>query len=108
MPRSTILVLLVLGAFGAFSGYSLLQFGYVGLFREALQNPATLQVFFDLCIALTLVCIWIVADARRSGRKAWPYLLMTLALGSFGPLFYLLLRRTAPATRAAYREVTAG
>jgi hypothetical protein len=98
MARSVIVA--VLAAFGAFSTYSLWQFGYVGLFREALGNAATMQVFFDLCIALALICAWMIGDARRTRRNPWPYVVMTLALGSFGPLLYLLLRQGSLAPQA--------
>jgi hypothetical protein len=32
------------------------------------------------------------ADARARGRSAWPFIALTLAAGSFGPLAYLLVR----------------
>jgi hypothetical protein len=46
----------------------------------------------DLVIALSLVTVWMWGDARRRGRSAIPYVLMTLALGSAGPLLDLLTR----------------
>jgi hypothetical protein len=58
-----------------------------------LQNTAGMQVLADLVIALLLFCVWMWRDARASGRRPWPWLLLTLATGSFGPLLYLLTRR---------------
>jgi hypothetical protein len=33
-------------------------------------------------------------DARATGRNPWPWIVMTLVMGSFGPLIYLLTRRS--------------
>ena len=48
-----------------------------------------------------MACIWMVNDARARGQNAWPFVALTLALGSFGPLLYLALRELRqPAPRA--------
>jgi hypothetical protein len=31
-------------------------------------------------------------DAKTTGRKVWPWIALTLATGSFGPLIYLVTR----------------
>ena len=48
------------------------------------------QLFSDLTVAMVLATSWMIADARKSGRKAWPFVLATFAVGSFAPLAYLL------------------
>lgn len=78
----------VLLAFGGLSVAAVLQHGYVGLFQYQLQNLAGLQVLADLGIALGLVWLW--RDARQTGRSPWPWIVLTLAVGPFGPLLYLL------------------
>jgi hypothetical protein len=102
------LLVLVLAVFGALSALAVADHGIVGIFAHALQNTAGMQVLADLVIALTLVMIWMIADARRTGRTVWPWLLLTLAAGSFGPLGYLLVGavrerrgRTAPLAAGA-------
>lgn len=89
------LTVAVLLAFGALSAAALLQHGYLGIFLTPLQTLAGAQVLADLVIALTLVLVWLVPDARAQGRNPWPWVVATLALGSFGPLVYLLTRRPA-------------
>lgn len=69
---------------------ALRQYGYVGFFPAALVNSASQQVFCDLIVALSLVSTWMVRDARQRGINVAPYLFLTVAIGSFGPLLYLL------------------
>jgi hypothetical protein len=45
-----------------------------------------------------------VRDASARGLNAWPFVLVTLVAGSFGPLFYLVVRER----RARRPVVTAG
>jgi len=84
----------ILLPFSILSAYALREVGYLGIF-SAHFHPAGLQVLTDLVIALTLVMVWMVGDARSRGIAVWPYLVATLTLGSFGPLAYLLMRGTA-------------
>ncbi|MEM7405683.1 MAG: DUF2834 domain-containing protein [Pseudomonadota bacterium] len=95
MSRNALLLLAVIVSFGLYTVWVLMQFGYVGLLQAALANGATVQVFIDLVIACLLACIWMVADARRQGRNPWPYIVLTFAAGSFGPLVYLLVGQFA-------------
>ncbi len=91
----------ILLPFGALTAYALNDVGYWGLFEYQLASAAGWQVFADLVIALVLFAGWMIADARRNGRNVWPYLVATLFLGSFGPLFYLLMtpnKATSPST----------
>jgi len=105
MNRISLSLLAVIAAFGALSAVALLQHGYIGLFEMQLQNSGGMQVLTDLIIVCVLAMCWMVADARKTGRTVWPYLVMTLLLGSFGPLFYLLIgawnQRAAGATQYA-------
>jgi hypothetical protein len=39
--------------------------------------------------------VWIWHDAKAQGRNPWPWIIATLAVGSFGPLVYLLTRKPA-------------
>lgn len=91
MTVKAILLLVVIAAFGALSAVALADHGYFGLFLYQFQTTAGWQVLADLVVASTLIMAWMIGDARRSGRNVWPWLLMTLALGSFGPLAYLLV-----------------
>ncbi len=88
---------LVLADFTAFSAYAIWHHGYLGLFDAAFTNLATLQVFGDLVIALSVFVIWMVGDARARGIGALPYVVATLFLGSIGALLYLIRRELAAA-----------
>lgn len=98
----TFLVALILLAFGAYSGYATWQVGYLGIFEAGFANPGALQILLDLSVACLILIFWMISDARTRGLNAWPFVVITLAAGSFGPLLYLLYRnRRAGATQAA-------
>lgn len=89
--RLIALVLVIIG-FGALSTIALLDVGYWGILAPHFQSWGAAQVFTDLVILAVLSCIWMIADARKQGIAAWPFLALTLAAGSFGPLLYLVTR----------------
>src|SRR5206468_2922881 len=63
-----------------------------------LADAATVAALVDLTIALSLVTLWMWQDARERGIGVVPYVILTLTLGSIGPLCYLIRREsTAPA-----------
>lgn len=78
--------------FLALTAYAVYQYGYLGIFEMIMANAATMLAFVDLLIALSLIVVWMVRDARECGFSAVPYVLLTLALGSVGPLAYLIRR----------------
>jgi hypothetical protein len=82
----------VLVAFLGLTAYAVQQYGYVGFFDVLLSSAVGVAAFVDLCIALTLVLAWMWRDARELGVSAMPYVVLTLALGSVGPLLYLIRR----------------
>jgi hypothetical protein len=90
MQRSLVAVVLI--PFSLLSAVALWQYGYLGIFANELQNTAGMQVLADLVIALSLFLVWMWRDAKATGRNPWPWLVVTLTMGSFGPLIYLLTR----------------
>jgi hypothetical protein len=104
--KTTKIVLgIVLADFAALTAWAVYTHGVIGLFELATANLATLTVFADLCIALTMVIIWMRNDARARGVSSLPYVILTLTLGSVGPLLYLILRDDrAPATTPRLAE----
>lgn len=91
MTKKRMLALGLIVPFTVLSVYAVMQVGYWGLIDYQRYSPAGWQVLADLVIAIVLAASWMIADARRTGRTVWPYLLVCLFLGSFGPLAYLLL-----------------
>jgi hypothetical protein len=90
---------LVLLAFGGFEAWGVYQVGYVGVVEQALGSTGAVLAFVDLTIALGLVTVWMWQDARARGIGLVPYLLLTLTLGSVGPLCYLIRREGAERVR---------
>ena len=91
MQRTLLIVTLVL--FGALTAAALWQHGYWGIIAPHFQTFGGGQVLTDLVIALTLVMVWMWRDAKATGRNVWSWIVITLVLGSFGPLIYLLTRQ---------------
>ena len=92
MQRSLLTITLLL--FGALSATAVWQHGYWGIIAPHFQSFGGGQVLTDLVISLTLVMVWMWRDAKATGRNVWPWIVTTLALGSFGPLLYLLTRQS--------------
>ncbi len=61
---------LVLADFVALTAYAIWQYGYAAFFDLATMNAITVQVSIDLVIALAIVSVWMVGDARARGASA--------------------------------------
>jgi hypothetical protein len=85
-------LIVVIVAFTVLTAVAVMDTGYIGVFMSSFQNWSGAQIFTDLAIMCVLACIWMVLDARERGLVAWPFILITLAAGSFGPLLYLVVR----------------
>jgi len=92
MSARLVLLIVVIGLFGVLSALALMDVGYWGIFAPHFQSWGGAQVFVDLVIVAMLACVWMVADGRARGINAWPFVIATLLTGSFGVLFYLVLR----------------
>lgn len=92
-------LLLVTVAFGILTAIALADVGYLGIFLPHFQAWGPGQVFADLGILAVLACVWMVSDSRQSGIPAWPFVVLTLAAGSFGVLFYLIWREARVTAR---------
>lgn len=90
MNRRTLSIALLI-PFALLTLYALAIDGYMGILDHQLATPAGWQVLADLVVALLLVLTWLIPDARRSGRNPWPWVVLTLFMGSIGPLVYFAL-----------------
>ena len=88
------LAMIILLPFGILSVYALWEVGYIGLFEYQLQHAAGWQVLADLVVALVLVLSWMAPELKKVGRSVLPWVVLTLLLGSFGPLLYLAFFRS--------------
>ena len=87
--------------FAAVSTWAVYEHGYLNLWKLVVEHSGTLQLFTDLSVSMLLVCTWMVRDARQRGLRVAPFLLLTLATGSLGPLAYLWRLELWPAEGAA-------
>jgi len=95
MQRNLLIITLI--ALSAITALALKHDGLWGIFAPNFQGFAEFQVFFDLIIALGLFLVWMWRDATAAGRNPWLWLIVTLTIGSFGPLLYLIVYGTTKA-----------
>jgi hypothetical protein len=79
-------------AFAALTVEAVYVHGVVGFFTEHMGTLSGVAIFADLVIALGLVLTWMMRDARDLGISPLPYVVLTLTMGSVGPLLYLIRR----------------
>lgn len=101
MSWKKIAIASVLFDFSALTAYAVYEVGYVGFFEILFSNIVGITVGVDLFIALGLALAWMIRDARAHDISPTPYVVLTLAFGSVGPLAYLLRRPEEAAVPAA-------
>lgn len=92
MQRNLLIITLI--ALSIVTALALWHDGLWGIFAPNFKSFGEFQVFFDLVIALGLFLVWMWRKETAAGRNPWPWLLITLAIGSFGPLLYLIIKGT--------------
>lgn len=94
LSRSTqqILLVVVLVLFGAFTAVALAVEGIVGIVHAIKSNLMSIQIFIDLVLAVVVIDLWVLRDARSRSRNPWPWMVASLMTGMFAPLVYLLVR----------------
>ena len=85
----------VLAGFVALNGYAFYaDGGLMGLVNMVVALRGWgLVLGVDLMIALTMVAVWIIRDARKQGSSGVAWALLTVTAGSIGSLLYLLRKR---------------
>ncbi|NCT85314.1 MAG: DUF2834 domain-containing protein [Comamonadaceae bacterium] len=99
-------LILVLATFGAFSLYTMWEVGYTGIWQAGMASIGAWQLLVDFVITSLILLGFLWRDATQTGRRLWPFALLTLAAGSFGPMLYLLLSPRGSSARLD-REATA-
>lgn len=92
MSSRLLILITVITGFAILTTVALLKVGYFGILTPLFHSWGGAQVFADFVILAVLSCTWMRNDARSRGVAVWPFILITLVAGSFGPLFYLLIR----------------
>lgn len=94
MTRKTLAIFLLI-PFSLLSLYAVYKVGYIGIFDYHRHSPAGWQVIADLVIACLLILTWMIPDAKKNGCNPWPFVALTVFLGSIGPLLYLSMNSTS-------------
>ena len=85
------LVVICLATLVPITGVALWPHGAAGVFASIVRSSASLQIYVDLFVLCLLAIAWMRRDSRETGRRFWPWAILTLVAGSFGPLLYLLV-----------------
>ncbi|MFN2376589.1 MAG: DUF2834 domain-containing protein [Candidatus Binatia bacterium] len=93
----------VLLAFLALTGYVVLVHGFTGFYQRVATDAVTFLLFVDLSIALGIILVWMMEDARQRSFSFVPYLFVMLVVGVAGPLLYLIRRENDVTARAPVR-----
>ncbi len=91
MFNSRLFAMVLLVPFSLLTLYAISQVGYLGIFDYPRHSSAGWQIMADLVVALLLVLAWLVPNAREHGCNPWPWVVLTLTMGSIGPLLYLAM-----------------
>jgi hypothetical protein len=91
-PDMKPIALTALIGFGALNVYALAAAGLGALVPALGFNAWSAVLTVDLAIALGMACTWMYRDATRRGKSPIPYIALTIATGSIGPLLYVLMR----------------
>lgn len=97
---SSLLALLVLVPFFAFSVWVSMRHGPLGFIDTALHGGWETQVFLDLAIAMVVASTVVRRDARKRGITSWPWMIAMFTLGSIGLLGYFVYRELPGVSRA--------
>ena len=89
----------IAAGFFAYSLWPILTLGPLGFWPEHVSDPWSVQIWFDLLCAIGVGWALLAPRARAAGMVVWPWLALTLALGSIGLLAML--------ARVLYRESSA-
>ena len=106
MGKKELVLWLVMADFVALTGYAVFTEGYFAFLDAGIAFASGsvwgAQILADFLVALTFALGWCIADARKRDLAYWPFVALTLTLGSIGPLAYLIHRErvsaSAPAT----------
>ena len=80
------------------TAYAVYDVGLIGIPEYHIHSSAGWQVFVDLVIALVMLLVFLIRDARSKGISPWPWVVGTLFTGSIAPLIYFAIYGGKPKT----------
>lgn len=102
MGKKELVLWCVMADFVALTGYAMFTEGYFAFMDAGLAFATSsvwgAQIVADFLVALSVALGWCIADARKRDLAYWPFVALTLTLGSIGPLAYLIHRERAAAS----------